>query len=195
MTRNIFIFMLLTLVFPKEGLAQARPGIKIGVNNSNISKTRLDSKTGLYVGGIFDIPISSYYTIQPEVFYSSQGGSSNNPEFNTVTIHYLSLAAANKFYVSQDKGFHFIIAAGLDINLKNNFINLLNGEGDGEISPFDVVISGGLGYEFDFGLILEARYKQGTVSVDFLGSDDFYEEDGSNLNGVFQIGAAYKFKL
>ena len=66
---------------------------------------------------------------------------------------------------------------------------------DEEISPLEVVVLGGLGYEFPFGLALEARYKHGTISVDFLGADDLYEEPGSNLNGVFQIGAAYKFKL
>ena len=192
---NVLILFASTLLFSLNGLAQARPGIKLGFNNSNISKTRLDSKTGLYVGGFLDIPISDYYTLQPEVFYSSQGGSSNSPDYGDVEISYLSLAAANKFYAGPNKGIHFIIGVGLDVNLKNNFVNLFSGDGDGEISPFDAVIFGGIGYEFNFGLILEARYKQGTVSIDFFGADDLYEEDGSNLNGVFQIGAAYKFKL
>ncbi|MFS4466561.1 porin family protein [Maribacter sp. 2210JD10-5] len=175
--------------------AQARPGIKLGVNNSTISKTLLDSRTGLYIGGILDITFSDYYALQPEVFYSSQGGTSNSTEFGDVEIDYLSLGVTNKFFVAPNKGFHFIIGGGLDFNLKSNFVNILNTEGDGEISPLDVVVYGGLGYEFGLGLILEARYKQGTVSIDFLGGDDLYEEPGSNLNGVFQIGAAYKFKL
>ncbi len=195
MKRNVIVLFALALLLSWNGLAQARPGIKLGLNSSNISKTRLDSKTGLYVGGIIDIPFSDYYALQPEIFYSSQGGSSNSPDYGDVEISYLSLAAANKFYVGPNKGFHFVLGAGLDVNLKNNFVNLFNGDGDGEISPFDVVVFGGIGYEFNFGLILEARYKQGTVSVDFFGADDLYEEDGSNLNGVFQIGAAYKFKL
>ncbi len=192
---NVLILFGLTLLPSLDGMAQARPGIKIGFNSSNISKTRLDSKTGLFIGGILDIPITDSYTLQPEVFYSSQGGSSNSPDYGDVEISYLSLAAANKFYVGPNKGIHFVLGAGLDVNLKNNFVNLFNGDGDGEISPFDVVVFGGIGYEFNFGLVLEARYKQGTVSVDFFGEDDLYEEDGSNLNGVFQIGAAYKFKL
>ncbi|MGB3150916.1 MAG: porin family protein [Maribacter sp.] len=192
---NVLILFGLTLLLSLDGMAQARPGFKLGFNSSNISKTRLDSKTGLYIGGILDVPITDYYTLQPEVFYSSQGGSSNSPDYGDVEISYLSLAAANKFFVSPNKGMHFILGAGLDVNLKNNFVNLFNGDVDDEISPFDVVVFGGIGYEFNFGLILEARYKQGTVSIDFFGEDDLYEEDGSNLNGVFQIGAAYKFKL
>lgn len=175
--------------------AQVAPGIKLGYNESSVSKTRLESKPGLYIGLLMDIPVSARYTIQPEILYSSQGGTSVSPEYGDLQIDYLSIVAANKFYVGPNKGFHFNLGLGLDINIKNNFVNLFNGDGDGEISPFDVVVFGGIGYEFNFGLTLEARYKQGTVSVDFLGSDDLYEEDGSNLNGVFQLGASYKFKL
>ncbi len=175
--------------------AQVAPGIKLGYNESRISKTRLEPKSGLYIGGFIEIPLSARYSIQPEILYSSQGGTSISPDYGDVQIDYLSIMAANKFYVGPNKGFHFNLGLGLDVNLKNNFVNLFNGDGDGEISPFDVVVFGGIGYEFDFGLTLEARYKQGTVSVDFFGSDDFYEEDGSNLNGVFQLGASYKFKL
>lgn len=174
--------------------AQVAPGVKLGYNESTISNTRLEPKSGLYIGGFLDIPITKLYTIQPEVFYSSQGGTSVSPDYGDVRIHYLSIMGANKFYVGQKKGFHFNLGLGLDVNLKNNFVNLFNGEADGEISPFDVVVFGGMGYEFNFGLTLEARYKQGTVSVDFFGADDLYEEAGSNLNGVLQIGASYKFK-
>lgn len=175
--------------------AQVAPGIKLGYNESTISKTRLEPKSGIYIGGFINIPISSRYTIQPEILYSSQGGASTSLDYGDVEIDYLSIMAANKFYVGPNKGFHFNLGLGLDINLKNNFVNLFNGDGDGEISPFDVVVFGGIGYEFNFGLTLEARYKQGTVSVDFFGADDLYEEDGSNLNGVLQLGASYKFKL
>lgn len=189
-----FLFLIACL-YISVSIAQVAPGIKIGYNESSISKTRLGSKAGLYIGAVIDIPISTRYTLQPEILYSSQGGTSNSLDYADVKIDYLSIMAANKFYVGPNKGFHFNLGIGLDINLKNNFVNLFNGDGDGEISPFDVVVFGGLGYEFDFGLTLEARYKQGTVSVDFFGGDDFYEEDGSNLNEVFQVGATYKFKL
>jgi len=175
--------------------AQARPGIKMGLNSSNISKTRLDSKTGAYIGAFVKIPITDYYALQPELLYSRQGGKSNSTEYGDVNINYLSIGIPNKFYVGPNNGFHFMLGIGLDINLKNNFVGFTNFNIDEEISPIDVVAMGGIGYEFDFGLSIEARYKQGTISVDFLGEDNLYEEAGSNLNGVFQIGAAYKFKL
>lgn len=200
MKLNIGVFLVFALMIDGMANAQVRPGIKVGgVNSSEISKTTLDSKEGLYIGGAFvKIPISNYYALQPEILYSNQGGASNSPDYSDVNIHYLSIGGVpNKFYVGQNNGFHFILGlGGLDINLKNNFVNFTNFNIDEEISPVDVAVFGGLGYEFPFGLALEARYKQGgTISVDFLGSDDLYEEAGSNLNGVFQIGASYKFKL
>lgn len=195
MNKKVNLLLLMLIASVSLMSAQARPGIKLGVNSSNISKTRLDSKTGLYIGAFVKIPITDYYALQPELLYSSQGGTSNSSEYGDVNINYLSIGVPNKFYVSPKNGFHFMLGAGLDINLKNNFVNLTNFNIDEEISPVDVVVMGGIGFEFNFGLSIEARYKQGTVSIDFLGDDDFYEEAGSNLNGVFQIGAAYKFKL
>lgn len=195
MNRPTVIFLLLLLALAPAAYAQVRPGIKMGVNSSNISKTRLDHKTGLYVGAFLKIPITDYYALQPELLYSNQGGKSNATEYGDVNINYLSIGIPNKFYVGPKNGFHFMLGIGMDINLKNNFVGLSNFTIDEEISPIDIVALGGLGYEFGFGLTLEARYKQGTVSVDFLGADDLYEEPGSNLNGVLQIGASYKFKV
>ena len=195
MSKASFSFLVLFLSLLSISQAQVRPGIKLGLNSSNISKTRLDAKTGLYVGAFVKIPISEYYSLQPEILYSNQGGKSNSNEYGDVDINYLSIGIPNKFYVSPNNGFHFMLGLGLDINLKNNFVGLTNFDIDNEISPVDVVAMGGIGFEFDFGLALEARYKQGTISVDFLGEDNLYEEAGSNLNGVFQIGASYKFKL
>ncbi len=195
MCRTKVFFLILALSYLGFLQAQVRPGIKLGLNSSNISKTRLDSKSGLYIGAFVKIPISDYYALQPELLYSNQGGKSNSDEYGDVNINYLSIGIPNKFYVSPKNGFHFMLGLGLDVNLKNNFVGLTNFDFDDEISPVDVVALGGIGFEFDFGLTLEARYKQGTISIDFLGEDNLYEEPGSNLNGVFQIGASYKFKL
>jgi len=176
--------------------AQARPGIKLGLNNSNLSNTTLDTKQDIYIGAFVNIPLANYYALQPEVLYSRQGGTSNSNEFGDVNINYIAITAANKFYVSPNKGFHFIIGLGLDFNVGSD-LNILFGSNEDEfnISPIDLTFTGGIGYEFGFGLILEARYKQGAISTDFFGSRDLFEEDGSQLNSVFQVGLAYKFKI
>lgn len=176
--------------------AQVRPGIKLGMNTSNLSNTTLEDKSDVYVGAFVDIPLANYYTLQPEILYSRQGGRSNSNEFRDVNINYIAITAANKFYMSPHKGFHFLIGLGLDFNVGGNWNPLFGTTNDEfDISPIDLTFTGGIGYEFGFGLILETRYKQGAISTDFLGSRDLFEEDGSQLNGVFQVGMAYKFKI
>lgn len=176
--------------------AQVQPGIKLGLNNSNLSNTTLENKSDFYIGALINIPITDYYTLQPEILYSRQGGASTSTEFGDININYIAITAANKFYVGPNKGFHFILGLGLDFNVGSD-LNILFGSDNEEfeISPLDLTFTGGIGYEFDFGLILEARYKQGAISTDFFGSRDLFEEDGSQLNSVFQVGLAYKFKI
>lgn len=195
MRKLIFLYGL--LLFGNIAIieAQVRPGIKLGLNNSNISNTKLDAKNKMYVGAFIQIPITDYYTLQPEILYSSQGGTSNSTEYSDVNINYLSIGIPNKFYIGPNSSFHFIVGLSLDFNIDNSFISLTNGNSDFDISPLDISVLGGVGYEFGFGLLLEARYKQGTTSTDFFGQEDLYENDGSNLNTVIQIGVAYKFKI
>lgn len=176
--------------------AQVRPGMKLGLNSSNLSNTRLEEKRDVYFGVFVDIPLAAYYTLQPEVLYSRQGGISNSIEFEDVNINYISITAANKFFVGPNKGFHFILGLGLDFNVGGNWNPLFGTNNDEfDISPIDLTFTGGIGYEFGFGLILEARYKQGAISTDFLGGRDLFEEDGSQFNAVYQVGMAYKFKI
>lgn len=175
--------------------AQARPGIKLGLNNSNLSNTTLEDKKDIYIGAFINIPLADYYALQPEILYSRQGGVSNSTEFGDVNINYIAITAVNKFYVTPNKGFHFIIGLGLDFNVSSDFNLLFGSDDEFDISPVDLTFTGGIGYEFGFGLIFEARYKQGAISTDFLGSRDAFEEDGSQLNSVFQVGLAYKFKI
>jgi len=176
--------------------AQARPGVKLGFNNASLSNTTLENKQDFYIGGFINIALADYYALQPEVLYSRQGGASNSNDYGDVDINYVSIAAMNKFYVSPNKGFHFIVGLGLDLNIGNDF-NVFFGSNNEEfeISPVDIALTGGIGYEFGFGLIFEARFKQGTVSTDFLGGRDLFEENGSQLNSVVQLGVAYKFKI
>lgn len=191
----LLIFGLLLFGGSINTQAQVRPGIKLGLNNSTISNTTLDTKNNIYVGAFINIPITNYYSLQPEVLYSAQGGASNSTEYGDVNINYLSIGIPNKFYVGPNSGFHFIVGLSLDFNIDNSFISLTNGNSDFDISPLDVAVFGGIGYDFGFGLMLEARYKQGTSSTDFFGQSNLYEENGSNLNTVIQVGLAYKFKI
>ena len=166
------------------------PGLRIGANYANLSNTNMDSKTGLYIGAILNIQYSSFYALQPELFYSNQGAESRFYEDEDVNIDYLSIGMSNKFYVMRDARFHLLVGLSLDFNLDYSFISLANNGWDSNTFFIDIAFYGGLGYQFDFGLALEARYKHGTIGV---FTDEFFDENNSHMNSLFQFGMAYKF--
>ncbi|VAW12967.1 hypothetical protein MNBD_BACTEROID03-1794 [hydrothermal vent metagenome] len=128
--------------------------------------------------------------------YSNQGGKNTVSGINDLSVDYISIALANKSYIAPDQGLHLIVGPSFDIDFENNFITLVNENSESEVMPFDLTIFGGIGYEFDFGLTLEARYKQGLLDIewfDFNVDNRIYEGDGNTLNVVFQIGAAFQY--
>lgn len=168
-----------------------KPGARAGVNLANLSDTNGDTKTDFYVGIFGELKLGSVYALQPEINYSRQG--SKNPGVgDDAEIQYIGLSIANKFSPFKSLGLHFIIGPGIDVKVSDN---LYDNDYD-DTAPLDFVFFGGVGYDFSMGLSVEARYKQGTIDV-----KDGYTELGGNyeednwLNGVIQIGVAYKFNF
>lgn len=191
------ILVIVFFTFSAASFAQSKvsPGIRLGINSSNISNTNLEDKIGLNGAVFADIRFTDFYALQPEIAFSNQGGKSsfNGEDLN---VNYISIAAVSKFFVIPKRGLHFIAGPSVDIDFDNNFINIVNETNDSDVTPIDLSLFFGIGYEFPFGLIVEARYKQGLINIDLF--DDFfvdYEEENPSLNNVFQVGIAYKFKI
>jgi len=165
-----------------------KPGARAGVNLANVSDTDGDTKTDFYIGGLLEMQFSSFYALQPEIVYSRQGSKSKISGFDDLELQYVGLSLANKLSPVKDLGLHFIIGPGIDIKVCDNVEYL-------DTSPLDFVFFGGIGFDFPFGLTIEARYKQGIIDID----DGFTEfggdgsADDNNLNSAIQIGVAYKF--
>ncbi|WP_282159842.1 porin family protein [Ulvibacterium marinum] len=197
---NKVFFGLLLFLFSGMTYAQTniRPGIRLGFNSANISNTNLDNKIGPNAAVFVDFRFSRHYSLQPEIMYSRQGGKSNIRTNEDLDIDYLSFGVVNKFFVAPNQGLHLILGPSLDFDFENNLINVINETNDSDVTPLDLSFFFGIGYEFDFGLILEARYKQGLLDIDLFDEDfesDFYRGEGNTLNNVFQFGVAYKFDL
>lgn len=190
---TIFLFMSLHAFTQSK----ASLGIRAGINNARIDNAPLDHKTALYGGLFLAVRLSEHYTLQPELIYSNQGGKARLGSSNTIDINYISLALANKFFVGKNQGFHFILGPGIDFNYDDNFFNLINSSGANlKITPIDFVFFAGVGYQFDFGLAFELRYKQGLIDLDFKDKGEYGSSIEKNqLNSVVQIGLAYKFKM
>jgi hypothetical protein len=189
----VFLFLSLSIFAQNKSSL----GIKMGINNSKVLNSGLDNKLAWHAGVFLAIPLTDAYTMQPEILYSNQGGKANFRNNENININYISVGLANKFFVNKNQGFHFILGPSLDVNYDDNFINLLNDNGDSlKITPIDIAIFGGIGYEFDFGLAMELRFKQGLIDIDF-DDDGAYgsNTEENQLNRVLQIGLAYKFKM
>ncbi len=176
-----------TILFSQK---KAKLGIKAGANYSTITATNLDAKMGLYAGLFLNIQVSDFYVLQPELFYSNQGGTSKSLGDKDIEIHYISLSLANKFFVMKDQRFHLIAGMGIDLDFDDNFVNFRNNGFNDRIFFMDAVFFGGLGYQFDIGLTIEARYKRGAIGV---FTFDSWDIESNNYNTVFQFGMAYRF--
>ncbi|WP_299887242.1 porin family protein [uncultured Lacinutrix sp.] len=197
------IVLLAFFVVSSSTIAQIkiRPGVKLGLNNSRLQGLdNAESITGINGGLFVNFDFTRFYELQIETGYSQQGATVNrtlsinlNDPFFTnnrieedIDLQYLSLGIANKFFVmAKDHGFHFIVGPSIDIIVNDTNFNS---------TPIDLSFFGGIGYEFPFGLAIEARYKQGVIDVeDTYDSSTYNDVDYYYTNSVFQIGAAYKF--
>jgi len=191
---------------------KVRPGVKLGANFASLSNVDYNKrKLGLDAGLFLNVHLTNFYQLQVETSYSDQGTTYNfnnqnvyqpddsfyinNQEFD-LNLEYVSLSIANKFFPVQNSGFNIIVGPSIDILVsENNYDTYL---------PIDLSVFGGVGYEFPYGLSVEIRYKQGLLDVrqdSYDYNDGYYYDNEDNyfrntvLNGVIQLGVAYKFKL
>lgn len=202
MKKTLFTILLLTVCFLSHAQKKAKLGIKIGANYSTIldpkeetsNRNEFKPKTSIYIGAFLDIKRSDFYTLQPELVYSNQGGKAKFLENEDVNLHYICLTIANKFFILKDEGLHLIVGSSIDFNLEDNFVSLENMT-TSNYFLIDFAFFGGLGYQFKSGLTIEFRYKRGILDV---FDDDYFlifPSDIGNKNSLFQFGLAYKFNL
>lgn len=184
MKKFFFITALITVAFTSSVNAQfsIKPGVRGGLNFTNITNSDLDSKPDFYVGGLVAFKFAERYTLQPELIYSRQGAKDYDLDF-------LSLGIINKFKIVN--GFHAVAGPTLDFKV--------GGESDNNLVGFDFGLTGGVGYSLPNGLTFEARFKQGFI--DIFGGDYSEDADGNldidqiYLNQLFQLGVSYTFDL
>jgi hypothetical protein len=147
-------------------------------NNSNSNGINYDNKTDFYIGFYGALKLSKYYTLQPEIDYSSQGSnysSSTNKSIN-LDVDYLSFEVLNKFTFSDKFNVHF--GPTLDFVVNKNFDTDAN---------VDMAFVLGMGINLIPNFGIEARVKKGIIPVlDF---------NDNHTNVVFSIGGTYTFDV
>jgi hypothetical protein len=187
----ITILVSLALVCPFVASAQALFGLKGGLNVSTIggNASGNSSKIGLHLGVFMDGKISDKVHFQPELLYSSQGSliaiNSDELRFN---YNYMSVPLMLKIYL--ESGFHIQagpqIAFLIDANATDgrNSMSVKN-----QMNGTDFSVCLGMGYEFEGGFLLNARYNIGLNST----TNNPATANQSFPNRVFQLSLGYIF--
>lgn len=186
---NAFVVLLLVGLF---AAAQTDPkfGVKAGLNLSTLNyenNTNTDWRTGFHLGFLSHIHISPAFSLQPEVYYSSQG--TKQPYLNNQTMN-LDLRYINIPILAQ---YNFHNGLRLQGGPQVGFLVGVSDKVDGTVqrvystsdfNTVDISLPVGLSYLGYSGWGIDARYNIGLTNVSVLASS-------KAKNSVFQIGAFY----
>jgi hypothetical protein len=160
-------------------------GVKAGLNVASMNVdggTDLSSRVSLNVGGLAHIHITHHFAVQPEIYFSGQGGKNND---GTLKLDYLNIPllmqymAGNGFRLETGPQLGILLAAQDKAgDVKINVKNTMNGA--------DFSWAFGAGYQFPgSGFGADARYN--------LGISDVSSGTGKFENRVFSVGVFYQF--
>ncbi|RMB63870.1 PorT family protein [Dokdonia sinensis] len=194
--------------------AQIHFGPKAGVNFARLAGDDGESiklRTSFHAGAFVEFEVSERFSLQPELYYSSQGAKQDF-RFNqgdvsstlevTQQQDYLVEPLLAKFYATD----RLFIEAGPQIG----FLLKATGETSGvveiedeDIEDFttntDFALNLGVGYRFETNLFVYARFIAGLTNVNdaeaFANENPSINEDdiANQKNQVFQIGLGYRF--
>lgn len=207
-TAILYILVFTTTGLIAQNIKTPQLGAKGGVNFATISGDDIeerDSRTSFHAGLVFEIPLGTHFSIQPEALYSGQGfdireinqdNAFDNDENIEYQIDYLQLPIMAKAYLVKGLYIEGGPQFGIKINEEIDYEPNSNG-GDIVIDPdnsyvkdFDTSIALGAGYKFEGGLFLSSRYTHG-ISTIFKDSTTFQDVDAKNA--VWQFGIGFMF--
>lgn len=197
----------LTQIMVSQTTTSAKIGVKGGVNFSNLYVDNVDDNnmlTGFNLGLFAKVPITKFFSVQPEIYYTGKGSElTYNNFFATGTakfkLNYIEVPVLAVINITESINIHAgpymaYLINGKVTNESNvtlfNFANDLKTE---DFNRFDAGLAVGAGLDFD-SLSLGVRYNYGLSQVGKernIGGNNFTYPDGKN--SVFNIYAAFSF--
>lgn len=155
----------------------------------------LSSRTAVFVGVGTECEVADLVAIRPELMYSQQGAEYEDSDGfdGRFKLDYLNVPVMAKLNVSDG----FFVEAGPQIGFllsaKDEYDSPTSGEDDIKdlIKSTDFGANIGLGYQFDNGLNIGARYNLGLTNINDV--EDSPGFDFKNQNSVLSLGVGYKF--
>lgn len=178
-----------------------KPGIRMGINNTNISKLDSERSFGYYLGVLYPVKIGKNKTMQIELTYDYQNTKLINN--STLMSSICDISDPNSCFVEEIK--MSLVTASLTYNFVNKekfqvlagpFLSVIINENFNQYQPgmfnfsplTDAGLFAGAGYKFSQKLILELRFKKGFDDVIRVR-----ENNTNNQTNTFQLGLVYNF--
>ncbi|MEM6893207.1 MAG: porin family protein [Bacteroidota bacterium] len=187
MKRLLFTLTITFFAFYIGSSQIVRIGPKLGLNIANYTgnvNNEARSLAGLLAGGVVEIEIMDWFSVQPELLFSVQGIRLGD---TSIVNNYVNLPIMAKFYpidglygeIGPQLG--FLISA----SQKNQADRITTTQ---DYKTVDIGLSFGGGYVLkDVGLGFGIRY--------YAGLSNIFVDNSRIKNGVFQLSATWTFEL
>ncbi len=195
MKKLLLLVMAIAFIGSVKAQSELTFGPKVGLNVTNVTHSDGDNKLSINAGVFAAYRLNDWLGIQTELLYSRQGwrdkvdidGDDNvKAHFR---VNYLNIPVLARFYVWEGLSVDLGPQIGIGLNAKQKY--KYNGstvkDKIHDLNTIEFSFDMGLSYEFDYGLILSARYNLGLSNV--FGKDTFGDD---NKNHVFQVSLGYR---
>ena len=177
--KKVFLLALaMSLVIVSQ--AQIGFGARGGLNISKVvGADGFKSKAGIFIGGLVEIPVVQKFSVQPELYYSMEGGKWDDEDGGKTSLGYIKLPVLAKYTFANGIYGETGPQIGILLNAKDTW----DGEKQdikGFLKKTEFSWAVGAGYYVTPQIGVHARYNAGLSS--------FYE---SEKNSVFQVGVQY----
>lgn len=153
-------------------------GVKAGINIANLTNSDGNYKVG-FTGGIFaDYRFSNLFALSADVLYSRQGAKGDDAKIKTDNLNIPILA-----------NFYLVKGLAVKAGVQPGFLLGANDGMKDAFKTFDLAVPVGVSYDFNCGLILDARYNIGVTKV----AKAEYSDDSKIRNSVFAVTAGWRF--
>lgn len=178
-------------------------GVKAGANFATVVGDDVDDasmRTGFVVGAFAENRMTDLFGVSAELLYSQQGTKTSLSEDGvavdlTAKFDYINIPILANLYVAKGLTLKAGIQPAFKINAEAEMKAKYQGQTESissdmdNVNTFDFAIPVGLSYQFDFGLLIDARYNISATNV-------FKSEGGESVsarNSVIQVTAGWRF--
>lgn len=187
--KRIFSAVVCVLLLASAQAQDPKFGLKAGVNLSTLNysgNTDADWRTGFHAGVISHIHLTPAFSLQPELYYSSQGAEFENGNNDAeLKLSYLNLPVL--FQYNFNNGFRFQGGPQIGFLMDDEFeVGNVSVNNATDLKTVDFSFPVGFSYLSHSGIGVDARYNIGISNIN--------DDGGSSVrNNVIQFGVFYLF--